>query len=442
MNQYRHSLRHRLRLLILLSVLLFVTTDWANAQSPPNDRRLDWGGHLKIRGRIAWQDEDSVYQLVSTDPYYDGVFDARLKGDARLTDRLSLESHYELIVNGGDTRRNNSRLEDILPGLFTSTFTRNRTINDERRFFDLTGIIEQDDTCQCYHRLDRLNLTLTPDWGSLRIGRQAVTWGNGFLFNPMDLLNPFAPTDVERDYKIGDDLIRLQLPEAGPGDLELLYVPRRDPNSNDVKWTNSSIAARYNFTWQNLEWDLIATQHYQDYVIGIGLTGYLKDAAWRLDATHTFLDADTGPPDYLSLVANLDYSWRWRQKNFYGFIEFFYNGLGKDTYTSALADPNIAARIDRGELFTLGTCYLAGTLQMELHPLVNLFLTSINNIEDPSGILQPRIVWDMAANWQLNTGAGILYGRRNSEYGGFPLPGTPYLQRSPDTIYLWVTYFF
>ena len=69
-------------------------------------------------------------------------------------------------------------------------------------------------------------MTFERDWGLARIGRQAVTWGNGFLFNPMDLFNPFAPTQIDRDYKIGDDMIFTQFPLKQTGDLQLLYVPR------------------------------------------------------------------------------------------------------------------------------------------------------------------------------------------------------------------------
>jgi len=35
---------------------------------------------------------------------------------------------------------------------------------------------------------------------------------------------------------------------------------------------------------------------------------------------------------------------------------------------------------------------------MEPHPLFKVFLTGINNIEDPSGILQPRAAWNIAQN--------------------------------------------
>ena len=60
-----------------------------------------------------------------------------------------------------------------------------------------------------YHRLDRLSVTFQPYWGTLQIGRQALTWGNGFLFNPMDLFNPFSPTQIDREYKPGDDMVSI-----------------------------------------------------------------------------------------------------------------------------------------------------------------------------------------------------------------------------------------
>jgi hypothetical protein len=120
----------------------------------------------------------------------------------------------------------------------------------------------------------------------------------------------------------------------------------------------------------------------------------LGDAAWRLDGW-TFLDDND---DYLSLVANLDYSWVWFGKNFYGFVEYYFNGLGKDDYQDAVLDPAITERVARGELFTLGRNYLSGHIQLELHPLFKVFVTSINNVEDPSGILQPYAAWDITQN--------------------------------------------
>jgi hypothetical protein len=47
---------------------------------------------------------------------------------------------------------------------------------------------------------------------------------------------------------------------------------------------------------------------------------------------------------------------------------------------------------------------------MELHPLFKIFFTGINNMHDPSGILQPRAVWSMSQNLEMKIGANIFYG--------------------------------
>jgi len=177
-------------------------------------------------------------------------------------------------------------------------------------------------------------------------------------------------------------------------------------------------------------------------VVGLGATGYLWNAAWRLDATGTVLDDQSGEDAYLSMVANMDYSWVWWGKNFYGFVEFFYNGLGEDDYLKALTKPPLVERIQRGELFTLGRFYLSGHVQVELHPLFNVFFTVINNLEDPSGILQPYAVWDVAQDFQMTFGANISYGGRDTEFGGFRIPGTPLRNKPANSAYLWLSYYF
>jgi len=315
-------------------------------------------------------------------------------------------------------------------------------MNDDRRLMDLTKTINETNDYIIYHRLDRLVLTLLPHWGTVRIGRQALTWGNGLLFNPMDLFNPFAPTDIERDYKIGDDMVFVDLPMATSGDYQFLCVPRRNPLTNNVEYDQSSLAGKFHFAAGTTEFDVMAAHHYDDFVTGIGTRGYLKETAWRLDATYTFLDDNSNRDGFFSLVANLDYSWVWRDKNMYGFLEFYYNGLGSDQYSEALTDPDVVQRLARGELFTLGKTYLSGTIQMELHPLLNIYLTLINNVADPSGIMQPRVIWDMIENIQLTCGANLYYGKTGTEYGGFKIPTTNFLSKPPESVYLWLTFFF
>jgi hypothetical protein len=411
----------------------------ASAATGHENLSTEWGGHIRGRGRIAWPDDESFYGAMETGSWYDGSIDFRLKNKIFFGAWGYFETHYEAVFLGGDTWRADQSLAQSYPGLFNII---GEPLNDERRLMDLTRTVDEGDDYLLYHRLDRLSLTLQPEWGTIRLGRQVLTWGNGLIFNPMDLFNPFAPSDIERDYKIGDDMATVQCSVHHIGDLQFLYVPRRNPASHDVVWEESSLAGRLHVVYGTSELDFVGAKHYQDYVAGMGSVGYLLDAAWRMDATWTFLGKNRGRDGFLSLVANIDYAWVWRGHNFYGLLEFYFNGLGDNNYSKALRDPDLVERIARGELFTLGRTYLGGEIEMELHPLLRVYLTAINNLADPSGILQPRAIWDMAQNVEVTFGGNIYYGQKGTEYGGFLIPETNLFYKPSDNVFLWLTYFF
>jgi len=412
-------------------------------QSPqkPFWKNIDthWGGRFKATAIGSRVSDDTIFAPMGSGNYYDGRSNFRLINETFFTDSVFFEVDYELIWSGGDIIRKRNELKEIFPNLSGNVFFLGSSIDDDRRLMDLTHTIKEEDSWLLLQRLDRLYLALNPQWGSVRVGRQAVTWGNGFVFNPMDLFNPFPPTAIDRDYKVGDDMINAQISLSRIGNAQLLYVSRRNPDNNRVESDQASVAGKLHFAAATTEFDLMGAKHYDDHVVGIGNTGYLGDTAWRLDGTWTFLDDGD---DYLSLVANMDYFWVWFKKNVYGFIEYYFNGLGKDDYPDALLDPDITERLTRGELFVLGQNYLNIHLQIELHPLFQIFFTAINNVEDPSGILQPYATWDIAQNLQLTGGLSVSYGAKDTEFGGFTLPGTDIRSKSPDNAYLWLTYYF
>jgi hypothetical protein len=435
----------RIAILILCAFVVQIGAKAAGAptsQPRSNEIETQWGGHFKTTGIVSWPDDESFLQPAGTDTFFDGSIDFRLKNKIFWTNQGYFETHYEALALGGDIRRKKKELEQTHPHLFKNGFISGSNLNDDRRLMDLTKTINETDDYLIYHRLDRFALTWQPHWGNVSFGRQALTWGNGLLFNPMDLFNPFAPTDIERDYKVGDDMAIIQFAADTTSEFQILYVPRRNPANNNIEGDQSSMAAKLHLAAGITEFDIMTAIHYQDKVIGFGSTGYLKEAAWRLDTTYTFLHDDSRRNGFLSLVANMDYAWVWQGKNFYGLLEFYYNGLGSDQYSEALQDPNILERWSRGELFTLGKTYLSGTIQVELHPLLNIYLTLINNVADPSGIMQPRVIWDMKENIQLTCGAGIYYGETGTEYGGFKILTTTFLSKPSDNAFLWITFFF
>jgi hypothetical protein len=404
---------------------------------------VHWGGRLKAIGSATFARDDTIFEPVGTGTFLNLDTDLRINNELFFADWGYFETQYELILNAGETREKSQELSEIFPNFQGGSLFFGESLDDDTRFMDLTHTIKEQDSYVLLQRLDRLNLTLKPDWGLLRIGRQAITWGNGLIFNPMDLLNPFPPTDIQRDYKVGDDMVLVQVNLPKSTDLQLLYVVRRDSETDNVASDQNSLAGLFHFAVGTTEFELMAAKHYDDGVVGISTIAYLADAAWRMDTTWTWLDEGN---NYLSLVTDMDYSWVWWQKNFYGLIEYYYNGLGRNDYPQALLNPSITARIARGELFVLGKNYLSAEIQAELHPLFTLFCTVINNVKDPSGIVQPRATWNITQNLELIVGANLFYGanggENGSEFGGFPIPGTSLSSRSPNNAYLWFNYYF
>ena len=148
-------------------------------------------------------------------------------------------------------------------------------------------------------------------------------------------------------------LAQIRLPQSI--DLQLLYVVRRDPDTNNLEADQNSVAGLLHFASGTTEFDVMGTRHFDDYVVGFGTSGILGGAAWRLDSTATFLKDGEGQntKNYMSGVANMDYSWIWWERNFYGLLEYYYNGLGESDYPGALSNPDITRRLTRGELFVL-----------------------------------------------------------------------------------------
>lgn len=403
---------------------------------------VQWGGYAKLRVQQQRMDDRTYYQLVGAGTYTDYSGQVRLTHRRYFSDAAVFDLHYEVTASGGDSRKKRTELTEQFPGLSALAGLSPSILEDRRRLMNLSAIIVEETDHVVYHRIDRLNLTLQRPWGDLRIGRQAVTWGNGLLFNPMDLFNPFSPTDVEREYKTGDDMIAATLVAENIPEIQMLCVSRRHPETGSVEAEQSALAVKAHLVNGETEFDLLAAANYGDYILAAGARGYFLDAAWRMDVVYTMVNPRWEQENFVSLVANLDYSWTWLDHNWYGLIEVYHNGLGQNDYSGALANDHMLERLDRGEVFVLGKWYAAAHARIELHPLVNAYATVFVNLNDYSGITQPRMTWDATQNLTFTLGADLHWGGTDTEYGGFSIPGTPFDLIPPDSVYLWGNCYF
>lgn len=378
------------------------------------------GGDIQVNGHVRAQalfqrfsGDDSIAAAEDEKFYGDGSIDARCNTTIFFSENISLNAAYEAAITGGQRRK---AVSELLSGPAGSVFVSQEIPSDEQQLFSMTRVIADKDEYLAYHRIDRLSVTVDSDLGTVRAGRQALTWGNGMVFNPADVINPFAPADVIRDYKTGSDMLLYHHGAEIISDFQLVYVPRRESDTSDVSWEQSTLGSKLRISYHETDTDLYAIKNYRDYIVGAGLIGYLYDAAYRMDITATFLEDDTDKDGYLSAVANIDYSWVMNDRNWYGMLELYYNGIGNKTLSLNLENDPLIERLQRGELFVAGRWYLDGMLQYEAHPLVNLFFSFICNLEDRSLLLQPRAAWDVSQSSQVLVGVNIPVGSRGDEF--------------------------
>jgi hypothetical protein len=375
----------------------------------PDTVAIDLHGHAKLQATSIDIPADSLLQEAGADPADDGSVELRLNLGER-AGGWQWQADYQLLARQGDRLE----LQRQFPAL---DFGAAAIPDDETRLFDLTHVISEGDDRVVAHRLDRLYIGYSNPKAVIKFGRQAVSWGNGLIYNPVDFFNPFDPAAIDTEYKAGDDMLYSQYLFDSGADLQGLWVARRD-EQGEVASDASSLAFKLHGFIPAGEYDLLLAEHYDARIAAIGGVFDAGGAIWRGDAMLT----DNGSETFTSAVVNWSYSWVAWEHNMSGSLEYFYNGFGIDDGDygpAALAEnPELTARIRRGELFTLARDYLAATATLELTPLWQLTATLFANLDDDSRLLQLFARHDLEQNLQLLLAANLPAGDDGSEFGG------------------------
>ena len=411
--------KHRGRLLVgLAAALLSAGVD-----------ALELDARAKLFGTLSVLPGHDLQRRLGGTPAYDGNADFRVMLRHK-AGPLTLLAAHSLTLASGDSH---GFLATLAPTLDQSP------AGDDRRALDLTWEIDKGARHRSWGRLDRLAAQYRQgDW-AFTLGRQAVSWGNGQVFQPMDLFSPFAPTTVDRDYKAGDDLLLAERLLPSGGDVQLLIVARRDARQRFTGQAASAALKWHSFAGQ-VEFDLLAAKHYADRVFGLGLRLPVGVALLRSDLLATKLSADGWR---VSGLVNLDVSMVIARRNAYLFAEYFHNGFGRQRLPKPGQPPPraLAERLRRGEVFNRMRDYLALGGNLEWHPLLNQSFTLISSLNDGSALLQTSLSYERGDQARLQLGLVAPLGGRGKEFGG--IPATPTLTSGGGaTLFArWVYYF-
>ena len=363
------------------------------------DLTTEFGGHTKFRAVGQTYPENSAFRDVVGSDSLDVAAILRLNLKLK-SGNWTFDSAYQLLGLQGE-------------GLKLS-----RPLNDDRRLFNLTDVISESSDSVILQRLDRLWLGYTSEKAVVRVGRQALSWGNGLAFAPMDLVNPFDPASIDTEYKIGDDMVYAQYLQDNGNDVQAAYVARRNLRTGNVDSDEATAAVKYHGFAGESDYNFLVARSYGDPVVGLGASRGIGGAVWSADLVWTDTERDT----YFQFVTNLMYSWNWADKNMSGAIEYYFNGFGqKDGQYDPLSlasNPDLLVRLSRGELFTMGRHYISGNVMIEMTPLWTVTPTVFVNVADPSALLQVVTSYSLSDNMTFLGSINVPIGPDGSEFGG------------------------
>ena len=388
--------------------------------------RAEIGGHTKLNVLAGTYPDDSLIRDVIGASSLDGQGEFRLNFEWR-QGGFSADAAYQVFALAGDTLALGNRLP---PGGVNGSIP--SLPDDRRRLFDLTKVISDSEDHALLHRIDRAWVGHSGERHVVRFGRQALSWGNGLFYAPMDLVNPFDPSTIDTEYKFGDDLLYGQYLRESGDDIQAAIVFRRNVETGDVEREQATTAIKYHGFSDALEYDLLIAEHYDELVVGVGGGRDIGGALVRAD----LVLSDTEDELVAQFVANLSYSWVAAGRNMSGALEYHYNGFGQSggNYSAeALAEnPDLVARVARGQLFTLGRHYAAASVLIEMTPLWTVTPILLTNLGDPSGLVQLTTQLSLGDNLTVTGSLNVPIGASGTEFGGIEteIPGR-YLASGP-----------
>ena len=402
------------RKLLLLAALFMVTvalnpcSAWALVGDTESDFGLD--GRLSTTNALVDNyDFEPFFGDKNTDQFSQNLL--RLIAGGRPTEQLSYEVHgiqsYTYSSAGDGT-------ESPIFG----------TSGADRRYraLDATWDWHEGDNSVASLWLDRFNAKSALSWADITVGRQAITFGKAYFWNPLDIFLPFDPRQFDRDYKAGVDALRVDIPLGSFTGINLVTVAGRELDSSgkfiddgnlNASWYGSALLGRVFTTLKGWDLALQGGKIYGGYQLGTGLVGEIGPIEARAEASYFWAQDSEPLPAPLqgdlvkdAFTAVIGFGHRF-DNTLTVEIEYFFNGASE---SNDLDESFVRSR--SGSSLQMSQ-HLSGLLvSYEFLPIITGQLIALYSWEDPSGQIQPILTWSPSDNTEVLVGASINFGDR------------------------------
>jgi hypothetical protein len=334
--------------------------------------------------------------------------DGRLKLDWSVSDAISIEAHHAITTG---TPQYQTQLQSDLAqmGLEMEGNTTNMMTGvglQAPEALDLSWRMDDADLF-LQGRTDRFFVQALMGQSTLRLGRQAISFGHGMVFNPMDLVQPFSIATIDNEYKAGIDALRFERYFGMTGQITGVVAYA---GSWDVDGLTAVLNGNATIGWTDIS--IFGGMVRSDRVVGTGVATSIGAVGLHTDATLTFPE-DTDL-EWNDSFVRLTSGAFWRPFDTSSVtMEYYFQSLGAKDAADYL---NFAQseRYARGELWVMGQHYLSLAWAQELTALSSGSLAVIVNVLDASALLSPSVSLSVSDEVQLVAGGYVGLGDRPS----------------------------
>ncbi|MED5463357.1 MAG: hypothetical protein VX699_01785 [Myxococcota bacterium] len=262
--------------------------------------------------------------------------------------------------------------------------------------------------------VDRATVTIRREAFDLTVGRQAISFGTAYFWNPLDVFRPFGATQFDRDYKSGVDALRVDIPTDAFSGITVAASPGR--GTEEERWDRSTGVVRWFTTLDGWDATVQAGKVLGGYQMGGGVSGDWNGLGLRSElALFKPLEGDS-MPQHMTAVVGLG---RRLANDLSVEVEYLYNGAAE---TPGLKN-NVSERaelVGKGRLLHRSGHLVGGMGRCELTPILNATVSALYSISDESMMVQPGLHLSVSDESDILLGGMFTRGHADTEFGGFP----------------------
>jgi hypothetical protein len=369
---------------------------------------------LSISGPLAAQEKVEIFgyfesQYMGTDvnnAYYQ-LFSNKLRLDLKsdLTDNITFAANFDYITYHG--KKEWKILDFLSPDIVAQ-------VPPGMEPFYVLNFANRTFLDNAYFRLSLKHFDLT-------VGKQQISLGTGYVWNPMDVFNIKELVDPTYEQP-GHNAVRLDVPVGDAYTITALYAP-------DDTWKSSGKLIQFKGRLSRFDYSLIAIEkvwRFHDYtqfdlgkmnflelpeqrrLLGASTAGELFGLGVWAEFAYNWMESTD---DFYELVIGTDYTF---DSQTYVMVEYYRNTLGKTDHEQYTL--NDWMRVFTAEQKTISRDQVYMFVQHPVTDLINLGLQSIFSISDGSLALVPVMNYSFSENIDIMAYLNINLGKEGTVF--------------------------